>query len=120
MTEKVYDLEERTYLFAKKVRAFVKKLERTTTNVDDIRQVGRSSGSVAANYIEVNDNLGPKDLLLRLRTCKKEAKETILWLKLLEVQQANEEERQKLIVEARELTNILGSIYQKRLKNTIK
>ena len=119
MAEKVYDLEERTYLFAKAVRVFVKKLDKTViTNVDDLRQLGRSSGSVAANYIEVNDNLGPKDLLLRLRTCKKECKESILWLRLLDVQAVNEEERSNLIKEATEIKNILGSIYQKKMSAT--
>ena len=118
MSEKVYDLEERTYLFAREVRAFVKKLEKTITNVDDIRQLGRSSGSVAANYIEVNENLGAKDLLMKVRTCKREAKESVLWLKLLDVQKENEKTRQKLLTEATELKNILGSIYQNRLKST--
>jgi len=114
MEQKVYDLEERTYLFAKAVRVFVKKLDVTLTNQDDIKQVSRSSGSIAANYIEVNDNLGPKDLLMRLRTCKKEAKETILWLKLLEVRPLLENERQELLREATEIKNILGSIYKKK------
>lgn len=46
------DLEERTFKFAKDVREFVKRLPRTVSNAEDVRQVVRSSGSVGANYIE--------------------------------------------------------------------
>ena len=114
-TGKVYDLEERTYLFAKQAREFVKGLEKTISNIEDIRQLTRSSGSVAANYIELNDNLGPKDLLMKARTCKREAKESVLWLRLLDVPANLEENRKTLIAEGRELKNIFGSIYQKCL-----
>ena len=56
-----YDLEERTFVFARDVRRFVKLIERTIANVEDARQVIRSSGSVAANYIEANEALSKKD-----------------------------------------------------------
>ena len=83
-SKKIYDLEERTFVFAKNVRLFVKKLETNIWNKEDIKQVVRSSGSVAANYIEANEKLGEKDLIMKLRICKKEAKETILWLRLID------------------------------------
>ncbi len=61
MTEKSnnkpYDLEERTFQFAKDVRFFIKTLEKTTSNYEDTKQVIRSSGSVGANYIEANESL---------------------------------------------------------------
>ncbi len=84
-SKKVYDLEERTFEFARDIRLFVRKLEVNTWNKEDIKQVVRSSGSVAANYIEANEKLGEKDLLMKLRNCKKEAKESILWLRLVDV-----------------------------------
>ena len=37
--EKRYDLEERTLQFAKRVRAFVKKLPKTVANIEDIKQL---------------------------------------------------------------------------------
>src|SRR5215204_2275576 len=83
-TAKPYDLEQRTELFAKRVRSFVKRLPHSLTNVDDVRQMGRASGSVAANYIEANEALSRKDLLLRLRIARREAKETRLWLRLID------------------------------------
>ena len=56
-SNKPYDLEERTFLFAQRVRAFVRTLPRSISNFEDIKQVVRSSGSVGANYIEANESL---------------------------------------------------------------
>ena len=57
---KVYDLEERTALFAQAVRRFVKTVPRSIANFEDVKQLVRASGSVGANYIEANEALGPK------------------------------------------------------------
>ena len=81
-----YDLEDRTFDFADRVRKFVKRLPRTVCNVEDVKQVVRSSGSVGANYIETNEALSKKDFRLRIRISKKEAKETRYWLRLLDTQ----------------------------------
>ena len=54
---KPYDLEERTFEFARDIRLFIKKLPKTTANIEDSKQVIRSSGSVGANYIEANEKL---------------------------------------------------------------
>jgi four helix bundle protein len=82
MTERRKDLEERTAEFAESVRAFVRKLPRTISNLEDVKQLVRSSGSVAANCIEANEALGGKDRVMRFRTSRKEAKESQLWLRL--------------------------------------
>ncbi len=118
-TQKTYDLEGRSYQFAKEVRVFVKNLPRTIGNIEDGKQVVRSSGSVAANYIEANDSLGDKDKLMKLRICRKESKESKLWLRLIDTEpkQELETERNNLITEAHELMLIFGSILQK-LKQT--
>lgn len=112
---KVYDLEERTYLFARRVRVFVRTLPRSIGNAEDTKQVVRSSGSVGANYIEANDALGPKDRVMRLKIARKEAKETRYWLRLLDTgpQHGVEAERGELVQEATELMNILGAIVRK-------
>ncbi len=47
---KHYDLEDRTFVFAKKVRGFVKKLPKTTANIEDGKQLIRASGSIGSNY----------------------------------------------------------------------
>lgn len=113
--ERPYDLEERTFLFAKETRNFVKRLPRTTENLEDIRQLVRASGSVGANYIEANESVSKKDFLLRIKTCRKESKESAYWLRLLDCGSgmALERERGRLNSEARELMNIFGAILRK-------
>ena len=69
---KVYDLEERTRLYALAVRVFVKSLPMSLGNREDAKQVVRSSGSIGANYIETNESLGKKDFLMRIRISRKE------------------------------------------------
>jgi four helix bundle protein len=112
---KQYDLEDRTLKFAKNVRALVKKLRKTVGNIEDGKQLVRSSGSVGANYIEANEALSKKDFILRIKICRKESKESRYWLKLLDIQDASEQENERisLIKEATELMNIFGSILRK-------
>jgi four helix bundle protein len=74
--QKKYDLEERTFQFARRVRAFVKRIPKTLSNYEDSKQLVKSSGSVGANYIEANESLGDKDLLLHVRISRKESKES--------------------------------------------
>ena len=93
---------------------FVKKLPNSLTTIEDARQVVKSSGSVGANYIEENESLSNKDFALRVKICRKEAKETVYWLKLLEMKEAQTEREQKeLVQEATELMKIFGAILQK-------
>jgi len=112
---KPYDLEERTFEFAKSVRTFVQKLPKTISNHEDVKQLVRSSGSVGANYIEANESLSKKDKLMRIKISRKEAKESAFWLKLLDngVSKELNEEKSALIKEANELTHIFGSIVMK-------
>ncbi|KKT12890.1 MAG: hypothetical protein UV94_C0039G0004 [Parcubacteria group bacterium GW2011_GWC1_43_30] len=110
---KKYDLEERTFEFAKRVRAFVKNLSKTVGNIEDGKQVVRSSGSQAANYIEANEALSKKDFIMRVKISRKETKESELWLKLCEINDTMENERQQLLQEALELRKIFGSIIEK-------
>lgn len=112
---KPHDLEERTYGFAKAVRAFVKRLPRTISNAEDVKQVVRSSGSVGANDIEANESLSKKDFAMRIKISRKESKETRYWLRLLDSgsDTAVEAERAKLIQEATELMKIFGAILRK-------
>lgn len=115
LNNKPYDLEERTFNFAKGCRDFVKKLLRTVAHIEYGKQLIRSSGSQAANYIEANEAASKKDFVYRVRVCRKETKESCLWLKLCEVgdKQVLEEEQNKLIQEAVELRKIFNSIIEK-------
>ena len=107
------DLEERTFLFAQSVRAFVKTLPRTVGNTEDGRQLVRASGSVAANWIEADEALSKKDFLMRAKICRKEAKESRLFLRLIEVDSKSIDCCDALAAEARELTLIFPAIISK-------
>jgi len=113
--DKRYDLEDRTFEFARRVRAFVKKLPRTICNVEDGKQLVRASGSVGANYIEANEALGKKDFRMRIRISRKESKESRYFLRLLDTQDgpALDAERNELVQESTELMSIFGAILRK-------
>jgi four helix bundle protein len=109
------DLEDRTFLFAESIRTFVKQLPRTISNTEDVRQLVRASGSVAANWIEADEALSKKDFLMRVKICRKEAKGSRLFLRLLDVgvTENNGSNRDVLSAEARELTLIFAFIITK-------
>jgi len=110
-----YDLEARTELFAADVRTFVRQIKLDIPNREDGKQVVRSSGSVAANYIEANEALSKRDFIHRLKISRKEAKESRLWLNLIAVTNSLdlEKEREGLLTECNELLKILSTIIVK-------
>jgi len=110
---KKFDLEERTFEFAREIIAFVNKLKKTLANIEVGKQLIRAGGSVGANYIEANEGFSRKDYILRVKICRKEAKEAGYWLRLVECHQDLEDSRIKLINEAKELTKIFGAIITK-------
>jgi four helix bundle protein len=105
---KQYDLEDRSFIFAKDVRAFIKRIPKTVANIEDTKQVVRASGSTGANYIEANESLSKKDFILRIKICRKEAKESRYWLKLIDSGNDStvQKHRNDLIQEATELTDL--------------
>ena len=113
--EPVYNLEERTFQFAKVVRLFVKTLPKTIANIEDGKQLIKASGSVGANYIEANESLGKKDFMMRIKISRKEAKESAYWLRLINETNDldNTKEAKSLIQESNELKMILSSILEK-------
>jgi four helix bundle protein len=112
---KKYDLEERTYQFAKNVAVFCKKLPKTVSNIEYTKQVIRSSGSVGANYIEANESLSKKDFIMRIKICRKESKESAYWLRLVTNINFEEfiKEGKSLFNEALELKKIFSTILDK-------
>ena len=112
---KQYDLEDRSFIFAKDVRAFIKRIPKTLANIEDTKQVVRASGSTGANYIEANESLSKKDFIVRIKICRKEAKESRYWLKLIDSGNDStvQKHRNDLIQEATELTSIFGAIVRK-------
>ncbi len=112
---KQYDLEERTFQFAKNVALYIKRLSRTISNIEYGKQVVSASGSVGANYIEANEALSKKDFIMRIKICRKEAKESAYWLRLIVETNGEKhmENGNKLSNEATELKKIFSSILEK-------
>lgn len=103
-----YDLEYRTLKFAKDVRVYCRTMDRKDPVLwGDLSQLLRSSGSVGAKYIEASEALSKKDFIVRIKICRKEAKETTYWLRLLPGNVAY------LIDESAQLTKIFGAILEK-------
>lgn len=95
---KQYDLEERTLQFAIRCRELVKKLTKTLSNIEYSKQLIKSSGSVGANYREANESLSKKDFLMRIKICRKESKESIYWLNLVEEGDGADKEDKRLLI----------------------
>lgn len=116
---KQYDLEQRTQQFAISVRKFIRLLPKDVSNIEDAKQLTRSSGSVAANYIEANESLSKKDYYFRVKICRKEAKESKFWLTTCNTNNISnlQKQRNNLIQESLELTRIFGSIVEKGKSN---
>jgi four helix bundle protein len=112
---KQYDLEERTFKFAKRVRIFIKKLPKTLSNIEDAVQLNNATGFVGTNYIEANDCISKKDCIHRIKISRKESKEARYWLRMIDTgsDAALDQEKDLLIQEAAELMNILSSIMRK-------
>jgi len=110
--EHSYDLSERTYRFARAICAFLKKIPRSIANEEYSRQLIRSSASVGANYLEANDALGANDFAVKIKTSRREAKETTFWIRLLDLENASglEPDRQLLLTESQEYVRIFSAI----------
>ena len=94
---------------------FVQKLPKNISNLEDSKQLVRASGSVGSNYIEANEALSKKDFVMRIKICRKEAKESRYWLSLVDTHAdvVLEKEQNYLQGEATELMNIFGAILRK-------
>lgn len=112
MSDQPRDLVKITFEFAMAVRQFVNRLPKSVANYEDSKQLIRSSASVAANYLEAQEGLSRKDFFYRIKVCRKEARESGLWLRLINVGQLDGllSEREKLATEADELKRIFSAI----------
>ena len=108
---KIYDLEERTAKFGEDMIEFIKQLEKSPANYSLISQVVRSSTSIGANYMEADCADSKKDFKYKISLCKKEAKETCHWLRMIaKANHAHINQCRKLWKEAHELTLIFSKI----------
>lgn len=80
---KVFDLEEITTVFAGNLIIFCKRVQFNLISNVLLKQVLRSGTSIGANYREADDASSKKDFIYKISLCRKEARETNYWLRLL-------------------------------------
>jgi four helix bundle protein len=116
---KVYDLAERTAIFAERIREYCLHLPKNSANAEYISQLIRAGSSPGANYIEANESIGDKDFKMKIRTCRRESKESVYWIRLTVSDGTNkmETERKWLSAEAKELVLIFNAILKNREQN---
>jgi four helix bundle protein len=108
-----YDLEERTARFGEEIIKFAKKIPKNSVTLPLINQLVRAGTSVGANYCEADDAESKQDFKHKIGICKKEARETKHWLRMIEVAVPElKEEIKKLWQEAKELHLIFNKINQ--------
>jgi four helix bundle protein len=110
-TNKIYDLEERTAKFGEEIIRFVKSIKKDTITNPLISQIVRSATSVGANYVEADGAESKKDFMHKISICKKEAKETKHWLRMISTACPESKIKcRELWKECQELTLIFSSI----------
>lgn len=106
-----FNLEERTSKFAESVIDLCKKTPKTILTIPILNQLIRSGTSIGANYFEANGASSRKDFKNKIYISKKEAKETMYWLRLLAKAEGTVVNDCKPIwQEAKELTMIFSKI----------
>src|SRR3989338_6367710 len=99
-SEKKYDLSERTAVFGEAIIDFVHALPDSQVIRPLVSQIVRSSTSVGANYMEADGAESKKDFQHKVSLCKKEAMETMHWLRMLaKAQPTTVVEGRKLLTE---------------------
>ena len=112
--QKHYDLEKRTLKYSKDIIQFLNIIPKNVINIEIFKQTIRSAGSIGANYIEANESLSKKDFLMRIKICRKEAKETVYWLNLLDTNHPDILKRcESLIDESTQFVKIFNAIIEK-------
>ena len=114
MSQRVYDLEERTAKFGEDVIIFCKKIPKNAITLPMISQLVRAGTSVGANYCEADDAESGKDFKHKIGICKKESRECKHWFRMLVIAEDDLKEDARILWnEAKELNLIFNSIYTK-------
>jgi four helix bundle protein len=109
----VYDLEERTALFGEAIIRFAKKIPRNPVNNRLTDQLVGAGTSVGANYCEADDGVSKPDFKHRIGICRKEARETKFFLRMVAVAEPDlKAEARDLWREAHALHRIFSRIWR--------
>src|SRR5882724_4321055 len=110
-TKRPYDLEERTARFGEAVIDFAKEIQQNAVTNRLISQLIGAATSVGANYVEADDAVSKKEFLKNIGTCRKEARETKHFLRMVVRAVPESKSRARILwQEARELHLIFSKI----------
>lgn len=113
-----FDLEERTAKFGGEIIRLSKKVSVNSITMPLITQLVRSATSIGANYCEADNAESRKDFKHKIGICKKEAKESKHWIRMIIIAVPEfEEEFKRLLIEAKELTLIFNAIFNSTKRN---
>ena len=114
-TKRVYDLEQRTARFGEAIIDFAKTIPQNPVTNRLITQLIGVGTSVGANYVEADDAVSKKEFLKSIGTCRKEARETKHFLRMV-VRAVPELKPQArtLWLEAKELHLIFSKIWRNK------
>ncbi len=114
---KIYDLEERTAKLGENVIMFAKKIPRDVITLPLINQLVKSSTSVGANYCEADDAESKQDFKHKLGICKKEARETKHWLRMIVIAVPDSREEARILWQESKELNLIFNAITKKLKS---
>lgn len=119
---KQYDIHERIFNFIVDVIKFLNKLPKTASNLIFINQITRSVTSMGANDQEADGASSKKDFLHCYTVVRKEGKETVFWLRIIERTNSPSlaGEAQRLIKEGNEIVAIVSTIIRNTYRNSTK
>lgn len=113
-----FDLEERTAKFGEDIIKFCKKIPKNIITIPIISQLIRSASSIGANYCEADDAESRKDFKHKIGICKKEARESKHWLRMIAIACEDYKEEARIFwKEAKELNLIFNAIINSTNKN---
>jgi four helix bundle protein len=116
------NLNDLTLNFSKTIIRLIKSLPLTIINSNICSQLIRSSTSIGANYCEAIESESRNDFIHKCAIAKKEANETIYWLKLLvDIHPDHGNIINQLILDSEELIRIFGASIatsKRNLKNS--
>lgn len=116
--KKKFDLEERTTRFGEEIIKFAKNIPESSVTKPLIIQLVKSGTSIGANYCEADDAESKKDFNHKIGICKKEARETKYWLRMIMTTIPElQKEAEILFQEAKELNLIFNAIIRTSRKN---
>lgn len=107
-----FDIVERSFRFAVRVVKLCRFLDEKDRSARTMAgQLLRSGTSIGANIEEAQAGQSKADFIAKMSISRKEARETLYWLKLLNASEIIEESKlQEITQEADELVRILTSI----------